>query len=131
MVNIYKAFISPHLENCAPVLVGKSSAHFLVNWSLLIGTPFETLLNMSKSTSYSDLLTHVGLKTLEHRRYSHTVLTFVYFLFFTFIPLYNFYFMYLFHYTVIFFRFDMYWVYSNLARSRLNEYCTHPCNVDK
>ena len=85
---------------------------------------------MSKSTSYSDLLTYVGLKTLEHRRYSHTVLTFVYFLFFTFTPLYFFYFIY-FIILLFFSGFDMYWVYSNLARSRLNESCPHPCNVDK
>ena len=85
---------------------------------------------MSKSTSYSDLLTYVGLKTLEHRRYSHTVLTFVYFLFFTFTPLYFFYFIYFIR-LLFFSGFDMYWVYSNLARSRLNEPCTHPCNVDK
>ena len=32
---------------------------------------------MSKSSSYSDLLTHVDLKTLEHRSYSHA-LTFFY-----------------------------------------------------
>ena len=89
MVNIYKAFISPHLENCAPVLVGKSSA--LSNKLELTNRyAIRTLLNMFKSTSYSDLLTYVGLKTLEHRRYSHTVLTFLYFLFFTFIPLYFF-----------------------------------------
>ena len=25
----------------------------------------------------------------------------------------------------------MYWGYSNLALSRLNKSCTHPCNVDK
>ena len=89
MVNIYKAFILPHLENCAPVLVGKSSA--LSNKLELTNRyAIRTLLNMSKSTTYSDLLTYVGLKTLEHRWYSHTVLTFVYFLFFTFIPLYFF-----------------------------------------
>ena len=130
MVNIYKAFILPHLENCAPVLVRKSSGLSnkleLTNWYTI-----KTLLNMAKSTSYSDLLTYVGLKTLEHRRYSHTVLTFVYFLFFTFIPLY---FIILFIYFIIllfFSGFDMYWVYSNLARSRLHESCTHPCNVDK
>ena len=85
---------------------------------------------MSKSTSYSDLLTYVGLKTLEHRRYSHTVLTFVYFLFFTFIPLY-FVILFISLYCYFFSGFAMYWVYSNLARSRLNESCTHPCNVDK
>ena len=32
---------------------------------------------------------------------------------------------------LFFFRFDMYCVDGNLARSRLNESCTHPCNVDK
>ena len=33
----------------------------------------RTLLNIAKSTSYSDLLTYVGLKTVEHRRYSHAL----------------------------------------------------------
>ena len=102
-------------------LVWSRSTYYLTIW---------TLLNMSKSTSYSDLLTYVGLKTLEHRRYSHTVLTFVYFLFFTFTPLY-FFILFISLYCYFFSGFDMYWVYSNLARSRLNESCTHPCNVDK
>ena len=33
-------------------------------------------MNMSKSSSYSDLLTYVDLKTLEHRRYSHALTLF-------------------------------------------------------
>ena len=37
----------------------------------------------------------------------------------------------LFYLFIYFFRFDMYWIYSNLARPPLNESCTHPCNVDK
>ena len=39
MVDIYKAFILPHLEYCAPVLVGLSFG--LINWRLLISTPLE------------------------------------------------------------------------------------------
>ena len=69
MVNIYKAFILPHLEYCAPVLVGLSSG--LSNKLELTNQyAIRTLLNMAKSASYSDLITYVGLKTLEHRRYS-------------------------------------------------------------
>ena len=59
MVNIYKAFILPPLEYCAPVLVGLSSG--LCN--KLESTnqcAIRTLLNVVKSTSYSDLLTYVG-----------------------------------------------------------------------
>lgn len=75
MVNIYKAFILPHLEYCAPVLVGLSSG--LSNKLELTNQyAFRTLLNMAKSNSYSTLLDHVGLKTLEHRRYSHALCLF-------------------------------------------------------
>ena len=77
MANIYKAFILPHLEYCAPVLVGLSSG--LSNKLELTNQhAIRTLLNMAKSTSYSDLLTYVGLKTLEHRRYSHALSFFYY-----------------------------------------------------
>ena len=73
MVNIYKAFILPHLEYCAPVLVGLSSGlsnklKFTNRYGI------RTLLNMAKPASYSD---HVDLKTLEHRRYSHTLTFFL------------------------------------------------------
>ena len=69
MVNIYKAFILPHLEYCAPVLVGLSSG--LSNKLELTNQyAIRTLLNMAKSASYSDLITYVGLKTVEHSRYS-------------------------------------------------------------
>ena len=72
MVNIYKAFILPHLEYCAPVLVGLSSS---LSNKLELANQYaiRTLLNMAKSTSYIDLLTYVGLKVLEHRRYSHAL----------------------------------------------------------
>ena len=36
----------------------------------------RTLLNMARSNSYSTLLDHVGLKTLEHRRYSYALCLF-------------------------------------------------------
>ena len=75
MVNIYKAFILPHLEYCAPVLVGLSSG--LSNKLELTNQyAIRTLLNMAKSNSYSTLLDHVGLKTLEHRRYSYALCLF-------------------------------------------------------
>ena len=75
MVNIYKAFILPHLEYCAPVLVGLSSG--LSNKLELTNQyAIRTLLNMVKSNSYSTLLDHVGLKTLEHPRYSYALCLF-------------------------------------------------------
>ena len=62
MVNIYKALILPHLEYCALVLVGLSSG--LSNKLELTNQyAIRTLLNMAKSTSYSDLLTYVGPRT--------------------------------------------------------------------
>ena len=72
MVNIYNAIILPHLEYCAPVLAALSSG---LSNKLELNNQYaiRTLLNMAKSTSYSDLLTYVGLKTLEHRRFSHAL----------------------------------------------------------
>ena len=75
MVNIYKAFILPHLEYCAPVLVELSSG-LSKKLELTNQYAIRTLLNMAKSTSYSTLLDYVGLKTLEHRRYSYALCLF-------------------------------------------------------
>ena len=57
MVNIYKAFILPHLEYYAPVLAGLSSG---LSNKLEVTNQYaiRTLLDMGKSTSYSDLLTY-------------------------------------------------------------------------
>ena len=76
MVNIYKAIILPHLEYCAPVLAGLSSG---LSNKLELNSQYaiRTLLNMGWSTSYSDLLTYVGLKTLEHRRFFSCSLPFL------------------------------------------------------
>ena len=65
----------PHFEYCAPVLVGLSSG--LSNKLELTNQyAIRSLMNMSKSSSHSDLLTHVDIKTLEHRRYSHALTLF-------------------------------------------------------
>ena len=75
LVSIYKAFILPHLEYCASVLVGLSSG--LSNKLELTNQyAIRTLLNMGNSTSYSTLLDYVGLKKLEHRRYSYALCLF-------------------------------------------------------
>ena len=67
MVNIYKAFILPHLEYCAPVLAGLSTG--LSNKLELTNQyTIRTLLIIAKSTSYSDLLTCVG-----YCRYFHAL----------------------------------------------------------
>ena len=75
IVNIYNAFILPHLEYCAPVLVvlspGLSNKLELSNQFA-----FGTLMNIAKSYSYGDLLTLVNLKSLEHRRYSQALILF-------------------------------------------------------
>ena len=55
IVNIHKAFILPHFEYFSPVL-GLSNK--LTNQYAI-----RSLLNMSKSSSYRDLLTHVDLKS--------------------------------------------------------------------
>ena len=75
MVNIYKAFILPHLEYCAPVFVGLSPG---LSNKLELTNQFaiRTLMNIAKSSSYSDLLTLVNLKSLEHRRYSQALILF-------------------------------------------------------
>ena len=75
MVNIYKAFILPHLEYCAPVLVGLSTG---LSNKLELTNQYatRTILIMAKSTPYSDLLTYVELKTLVHRRYAHALFFF-------------------------------------------------------
>ena len=49
MVNTYKAFSSPHFECCSPVFVGLSSG-------LSNQCDIRSLMSMSKSSSYSDLL---------------------------------------------------------------------------
>ena len=72
MINVYKAFILPHLEYCAPVLVGLSSG--LIN-KLESTNQFaiRTLMNLPKSTPYGDLLKIVNIKSLEHRRYTQAL----------------------------------------------------------
>ena len=60
MINIYKAFILPHLEYCAPVLVGI--------WSGL-SNKLEFNNHFAIRTPYGDLLKIVNIKSLEHRRY--------------------------------------------------------------
>ena len=55
IVNIHKAFILPHFEYFSPVL---RLSNKLTNQYAI-----RSLLNMSKSSSYRDLLTHVDLKS--------------------------------------------------------------------
>ena len=75
MGKIYKAFILPHLEYCAPVLVGLSPG---LSNKLELTNQFaiRTLMNMPKSTLYSDLLQLVDLKSLEHCRYTQGLILF-------------------------------------------------------
>ena len=55
MVNVYKAFILPHFEYCAPVLVGLSSG--LSNkLELTNHYAIRSLVNMSKQESMKTLL---------------------------------------------------------------------------
>ena len=76
MINIYKAFILPHLEYCAPVLVVLSSG--LCN-KLELTNQFaiRTLMfaiRTLKSTPYGELLKIVNIKSLEHRRYMQALI---------------------------------------------------------
>jgi len=73
MINIYKAFILPHLEYCAPVLVGLSSG---LSNKLEFTNQFaiRTLMNLPKTTPYGDLLKIVNIKPLEHRRYMQALI---------------------------------------------------------
>ena len=73
MINIYKAFILPHLEYCAPVLVGLSSG---LSNKLEFTNQFaiRTLKNLPKTTPYGDLLKMVNIKSLEHRRYTQALI---------------------------------------------------------
>jgi len=69
MINIYKAFL-PHLEYCAPVLVGLSSG--LSNKQEFTNQfAIRTLMNLPKTTPYGDLLKMVNIKSLEHHRPSY------------------------------------------------------------
>jgi len=73
MINIYKAFILPHLEYCAPVLVGLSSGlsnklEFTYQFAI------RTLMNLPKTTPYGDLLKMVNIKSLEHHRYTQALI---------------------------------------------------------
>ena len=61
MVYIYKAFILPHLEYCAPVLVGLTPG---LSNKLELNNKYanRSLMNMPKLTSYRELLNHVDLR---------------------------------------------------------------------
>ena len=67
MINVYKAFILPHLEYCAPVLVGLSSG---LSNKLEYTNQFaiRTLMNLPKSIPYGDLLKIVNIKSQESMR---------------------------------------------------------------
>ena len=68
MVNIYKVFMLPHFEYRSPVLVGLSSG-LSINMELINQYAIiRSVMNVLKSSSHSDLLTHVDFKTQEHRR---------------------------------------------------------------
>jgi len=73
MINIYKAFILPHLEYCVPVLVGLSSG---LSNKLEFTNQFaiRTLMNLPKSTPHGDLLKIVNIKSLEYRRYMQALI---------------------------------------------------------
>ena len=68
MVNIYKAFTLPHLEYCAPVLVGLSPG--LSNKLELTNQFASHLLRVT----FVPLL--ISVKSLEHRRYSQALILF-------------------------------------------------------
>ena len=74
MISSNKAFILPHLEYCAPFLVALLSSIWCFKLLELTNQfAIRALMNKLKSTSCSDLLTLVDLKTPEHRRYSQAL----------------------------------------------------------
>ena len=63
MINIYKAFILPHLEYCSPLFVGMGTGQRNrledVNCYIL-----KTLIGNNKTMSYDELLTTASMKSL-------------------------------------------------------------------
>ena len=64
MVNIYNAFILPHLEYCAPVLLVGLSPGLSYKLELTNQFAIRTLMNIAKSSSY--IVTFSPLLTLSH-----------------------------------------------------------------
>ena len=67
VIQLYEAFILPHLEYCAPVLIGitKSLSNKLEDANYYI---LRTLLGLPKSTTYDSVLILINTRTLEQRK---------------------------------------------------------------
>ena len=64
MIQLHKAFILPHLNYCAPILIGitKSLSDKLEDANYYV---LRTLLGLSKSTTYDSILRLINTRTLE------------------------------------------------------------------
>lgn len=70
MINVYKAFILPHLEYCAPVLV-RLSTGLSGRMELTNQYAIRMLLKQPKTTPYSDhvkIIIIVNIKSLDQHR---------------------------------------------------------------
>ena len=67
MIQLYEAFIRPHLEYCAPILIAitKSLSNKLEDANYYI---LRTLLGLPKSTTYDSVLISTNTRTLEQRK---------------------------------------------------------------
>ena len=67
-IQLYKAYILPHLEYCSPLLLGINKT---LNSKLESANRYalRTLLNLGNNLDYESILSIVKLKSLEHRRF--------------------------------------------------------------
>ena len=68
MIQLYKAFILPHLEYCGSILIGitKSLSDKLEDANYFI---LRTSLGLPKSTSHGSIHRLINIRTLKQRRF--------------------------------------------------------------
>ena len=73
MIQLYKAFILPHLEYCGSIIIGitKSLSDKLEDANCFI---LRTSLGLPKSTSHDSIHRLINIRTLEQRRFFHVLI---------------------------------------------------------
>ena len=73
MIQLYKAFIPPHLMYCGPILIGitESLSNKVEDANNYI---IRTLLGLPKSTSYDSILRLINMRTQEQRRFFNVLI---------------------------------------------------------